>query len=141
PPRLVAAAAGRSGRDVPARGARLGALPDALRDRDRSPLRGHARAARLRQRAGSSGPLHRPLRCARLGPPGGMALAGRALERRVCRSRGRALRRRGVVGLHEPTLPLFPLLMRRLLVFIGVSLALLVGASTFNWWVDPFAEV
>ena len=31
--------------------------------------------------------------------------------------------------------------MRRLLVFIGVSLALLVGAATFNWWVDPFAEV
>jgi hypothetical protein len=31
--------------------------------------------------------------------------------------------------------------MRRLLVFIGVSLALLVAAAAFNWWVDPFAEV
>ena len=31
--------------------------------------------------------------------------------------------------------------MRRLLVFLGVSLVLLATAATFNWWVDPFAEV
>jgi hypothetical protein len=31
--------------------------------------------------------------------------------------------------------------MRRLVVFIGVALALLAAIATFNWWVDPFAEV
>ena len=31
--------------------------------------------------------------------------------------------------------------MRRLVVFVVVSLALLGGAAAFNWWVDPFAEV
>jgi len=31
--------------------------------------------------------------------------------------------------------------MRRLLVFLGVSVVLLAAAATFNWWVDPFAEV
>lgn len=31
--------------------------------------------------------------------------------------------------------------MRRLVVFLGITIALLTAAAAFDWWVDPFAEV
>ena len=67
--------------------------------------------------------------------------AGRRWRRAPRRRRRRAVRRVGRVRLHEPPLHLLPLLMRRLVLFLGSSLALLGAAAAFNWWVDPFGDI
>src|SRR5262249_20884271 len=56
------------------------------------------------------------------------------------RNRRRADGGRRVVDLHQPSLHLLPLLMGRLVAFLGTSGLLLAALAALNWWVDPFGE-
>jgi hypothetical protein len=58
----------------------------------------------------------------------------------VARHRG-ALRSRGVVRLHKPSVHLLPLLMKRLILFLVVTGAVLGCFAAVTWWVDPLGEI
>src|SRR3954447_25865340 len=62
------------------------------------------------------------------------------LRPRPRRRRCRRSRRRCRIHLHQPSLHLLPLLMPRLVAFLGTALVLLALLAAFNWWVDPFGE-
>src|SRR3954447_13384306 len=62
------------------------------------------------------------------------------LRPRPRRRRCRRSRRRCRIHLHQPSLHLLPLLMPRLVPFLGTALVLLALLAAFNWWVDPFGE-